>query len=161
MRKHCLLRLTAMLLACILLIGCSAPGQQAAAAETASSGNAAEAPAASAAASAAQTGKQLPQMHRQDYPCYIGSLDYSLTEPFPLYFADGADDLPYVELYSADDFKNMAAQNLASKSKRDTLTVIVDDSYSSYYSYPYWYSPFYRTYYNPYWGYRSYYGFSP
>ena len=100
MRKHCLLRLTAMLLACILLIGCSAPGQQAAAAETASSGNAAEAPAASAAASAAQTGKQLPQMHRQDYPCYIGSLDYSLTEPFPLYFADGADDLPYVELYS-------------------------------------------------------------
>ena len=69
MRKHCLLRLTAMLLACILLIGCSAPGQQAAAAETASSGNAAEAPAASAAASAAQTGKQLPQMHRQDYPC--------------------------------------------------------------------------------------------
>lgn len=34
------------------------------------------------------------------YPLYFDSLDFYLNDPFPLYFTDGADDLPYVNLDS-------------------------------------------------------------
>ena len=37
---------------------------------------------------------------KRDYPFYVGSTDNSFSEPFPLYFIDGVDDLPYVELES-------------------------------------------------------------
>ena len=34
------------------------------------------------------------------YPFYDGSVEEELNEPFPLYFMNGVDDLPYVELES-------------------------------------------------------------
>ena len=66
---------------------------------------------------------------------------------------------PVVELYTEDDFKAMAAQNIASKSqsKKDTVVVIMDDFYSVYYGYPYAYSSFY----GPSWRYRRHYGWGP
>ena len=38
------------------------------------------------------------QIEAREYPVYFDSMDLYLTDPFPLYFVDGADDLPYVEL---------------------------------------------------------------
>ena len=55
---------------------------------------------------------------------------------------------PVVELYTEEDFKDMAARQLASKSTRDTI-VVINDYASRYYSYPYYYD----RYYGPYWGY--------
>jgi len=78
---------------------------------------------------------------------------------------------PVVELYSEDDFKAMAAEQIASRAAAaDSLKTARKgntDYYNSYiYSYdPYyyssWYHPYYSSWYSPYWGYRSWYGMSP
>ena len=96
MKKSSFIRLTALLLACVLLSGCGAPGQHSSSVDAAS----AEETAAQPAGDAAQGGTQLRELRQREFPCYISSLDIELTEPFPLYFADGVDDLPYVELHS-------------------------------------------------------------
>ncbi len=66
--------LLALLLACVLLLSCAAP----------------------ACAEAAGTHKIV----RQSYPTYIGSTaEDTLDQEFPLYFIDGEDDLPFVDVY--------------------------------------------------------------
>ncbi len=96
MKKSSFIRLTTLLLACVLLVGCGAPGQPSPAPEAASAEKAEPRTAEAAAPDKAQS----HQLRQREFPCYIASLDTELTEPFPLYFTDGADDLPYVELYS-------------------------------------------------------------
>ncbi|MBR0159864.1 MAG: S41 family peptidase [Oscillospiraceae bacterium] len=96
MKKSRMIRFTAILLVCILLSGCGAAGQQAAA------GTDAPAPEQTAAAAASdESGEEVGHtIVERSFPAYIGDLDTELTEPYPLYFVDGAEDLPYVELYS-------------------------------------------------------------
>ena len=50
---------------------------------------------------------------------------------------------PVVELYSEDDFKEMAAQNLSNKRQADTLAYGDDDVRLFYYYNPYYYGPYY------------------
>ena len=93
-RNH-LTRILAVLLACVLLTGCGSAGTRAADAVT----PAEEAPAAGTGAdAAAQEADPVFTIEEKSVPTYICSLDDQLTEPFPLYFVNGADDLPYVEL---------------------------------------------------------------
>ena len=37
-------------------------------------------------------------VEKRDYVTYLGRIDSTLTEPLPLYFLDGVDDLPYLEI---------------------------------------------------------------
>ena len=100
MKKNSLLRLLAAILACILLAGCGVTGQNTTAEAASTEKAAAEDQTTQESVSADQGGKQLHEIREQGYPFYIGSLDTKLTEPYSLYFMDGVDDLPYVELYS-------------------------------------------------------------
>ena len=50
---------------------------------------------------------------RKTFPFYVGSLDLVWPEEFPLYFADGADDLPFMELNDFAAFMNYLWVNLA------------------------------------------------
>ena len=38
-------------------------------------------------------------LEQKNYPVYLGSIDDALPHDYPLYFAPGASDLPYVDLY--------------------------------------------------------------
>ena len=89
-----------MLLACILLAGCGASGQGAEATADGAEAAPAQPQTAEETVSAEQDGQQLRQIREQSFPCYIDDLDTELKEPYPLYFVDGVDDLPYVELYA-------------------------------------------------------------
>ena len=100
MKKHSLLRFLAAILACILLAGCGVTGQNTTAEAASTEKAAAEDQTTQESVSADQDGKKLHEIREQGYPFYIGSLDTKLTEPYSLYFMDGVDDLPYVELYS-------------------------------------------------------------
>ena len=96
MKIKAFFRLTALLLACILLAGCGTPTPQKEAETTAAEKSAAPA---ARVLSAPQTGKGVRyKIEERSYPTYLGNLDTELTEPFPLCFVDGVDDLPYVEL---------------------------------------------------------------
>ena len=46
------------------------------------------------------------QLVRKDFPFYLGGLDESWSGGFPLYFADGADDLPFMDLNDFAAFMN-------------------------------------------------------
>ena len=37
-------------------------------------------------------------VEKREFTVYVGNIDDTLTEPFPLYFLDGVDDLPYLEI---------------------------------------------------------------
>ena len=50
---------------------------------------------------------------RKTFPFYVGSLELPWPEEFPLYFADGADDLPFMELNDFAAFMNYLWVNLA------------------------------------------------
>ena len=96
MKKNGFVRLTAILLACILLAGCgtTAPNKEA---DTAlAEKNTAQA---AQGDSAIKTDKNVRyHIEEHSYPTYLLDLDTELTEPFPLCFMDGVDDLPYVAL---------------------------------------------------------------
>ena len=47
------------------------------------------------------------RIEKKEFPFYTGSLDEQYPGDFPLYFADGVDDLPYVELRDFAEFLNM------------------------------------------------------
>ncbi|MCR5575686.1 MAG: S41 family peptidase [Oscillospiraceae bacterium] len=96
MKKSRMIRFTAILLVCILLSGC-ASAEQHTAVETV---EAAPGQTATAAATG-ESGRQAQHtIVERVFPTYIENLDTELTEPYPLYFADSTEDLPYVELYS-------------------------------------------------------------
>ena len=46
------------------------------------------------------------QLVRKDFPFYLGGLDESWSGGFPLYFADGVDDLPFMDLNDFAAFMN-------------------------------------------------------
>ena len=83
-------RILAMLLLAAFLAGCGAPAQSAQAAEPEKAEN--------SAVSAFAPDREEHRIEEKLFTTYVGSADETLTEPFPLYFADGIDDLPYVEL---------------------------------------------------------------
>ena len=66
---------------------------------------------------------------------------YASNQQFPdgIYYRPQA----VVELYSEEDFKEMAAQQLADKRQVDTLIIPADDLRLSYYYNPYYYGPYY------------------
>ncbi len=37
-------------------------------------------------------------VEKRAFTVYVGNIDETLTDPFPLYFLDGVDDLPYLEI---------------------------------------------------------------
>ena len=94
-RKN-LVRMLAFLLACVLLTGCGAAGSGV---DAAVPSPAAEAPAAGGKeAIPPEEANRVYAIEEKQVPAYICSLDEQLTEPYPLYFVNGVEDLPYVEL---------------------------------------------------------------
>ena len=86
----------AFLLSCVLLTGCGAAGSGV---DAAVPSPAAEAPAAGGKeAIPPEEANQVYAIVEKQVPAYICSLDEQLTEPYPLYFVNGVEDLPYVEL---------------------------------------------------------------
>ena len=53
------------------------------------------------------------QLVRKDYPFYLASLDFLWPGEFPLYFADGVDDLPFMDLKDFAAFMNYVWVNMA------------------------------------------------
>ena len=51
------------------------------------------------------------QLVRKDFPLYLGALEYSWLGEFPLYFAEGADDLPFMDLKDFEAFMNYVWKN--------------------------------------------------
>ena len=94
-------RILALLLACLMLAGCgsAASGSENAAAAPTQTPPPWSTPAANAAeTAAAEEEAAVYDIEEKQVPTYICSLDNQLTEPYPLYFVSGVDDLPYVEL---------------------------------------------------------------
>ena len=95
LRNHTLPRILALLMVCVLLLtGC---GAQSATAEAAGTDRT-PADSSQANESASASAEESHTVEEKLFTTYIGSLDTELNEPYPLYFVDGADDLPYVEL---------------------------------------------------------------
>ena len=80
-------RLLAVLLALALLLGCAA----------------AEAPAETPAEVPAETEAAPVEITSKNFPFYFGSLTEIWREDFPLYFLDGVEDLPYMNLADCRD----------------------------------------------------------
>ena len=53
------------------------------------------------------------QIARKDFPFYIGDLELRWPGEFPLYFADGADDLPFMDLKDFAAFMSYVWVNMA------------------------------------------------
>ena len=88
-------RILAMLLALILLVGC---GMAEPAVETETAAGT-EAPAEPEAAA-------VQKIEMKTFPFYLFSPDLTWPEEFPLYFADGVYDLPYVDLRDRAEILN-------------------------------------------------------
>ena len=88
-------RALALLLACVMLLACAASGCGA------SSGAAAQDTAAKSAVPqpSAPLSTAAHSIVKRTYPTYVGkTAEDILNQEFPLYFMDGVDDLPFVEL---------------------------------------------------------------
>ena len=96
MKKSVFIRLTAILLVGILLAGCGTTAQNKEADPAASENS--SAPAAQPALDSKTEKSVRHNIEERSYPTYLRDLDTELTEPFPLCFIDGVNDLPYVEL---------------------------------------------------------------
>ena len=96
MKKSVFIRLTAILLVGILLAGCGTTSQNNEADPAASENS--SAPAAQPALDSKTEKSVRHNIEERSYPTYLRDLDTELTEPFPLCFIDGVNDLPYVEL---------------------------------------------------------------
>ena len=86
-------RSVALLLTCVMLLGCAASG--------CAGGAAARNPAPAATAGLPDAAQEASShsIVMRTYPTYVGNtMDDVLNQEFPLYFVDGADDLPFVEL---------------------------------------------------------------
>ena len=53
------------------------------------------------------------QLVRKDFPFYLAALEYLWPGEFPLYFADGVDDLPFMDLKDFAAFMNYVWVNMA------------------------------------------------
>ncbi len=98
MRTNRAPRSLALLLACVMLVACVATGcgsgtaAQGAAAQDTSSQSAVPQPSAPLSAAA-------HKIVKRTYPTYVGkTAEDVLNQEFPLYFVDGVDDLPFVDL---------------------------------------------------------------
>ena len=107
-------RLLALLLACVTLASVQMP---AFAQETAVAQNTAPPP---------STGRHT--ITKRYYTAYLGSLDKTAPDRFSLYFMDGVNDLPYVELYSWVDML-LYLNHSFRKDPGYKLSVLVEDSY--------------------------------
>ena len=52
------------------------------------------------------------QIVRKDFPFYLVTLEYLWPGEFPLYFADGMDDLPFMDLKDFAAFMNYVWVNI-------------------------------------------------
>ena len=53
------------------------------------------------------------QLVRKEFPFYLASLEFPWPGEFPLYFADGVDDLPFMDLKDFEAFMNYLWVNMA------------------------------------------------
>ncbi|MBQ3380640.1 MAG: hypothetical protein IJG58_02620, partial [Oscillospiraceae bacterium] len=75
---------------------------------------------------------------KREYVTYLANTEDKLTDPFPLYFLDGVDDLPYVEIDDLGEliyFMNTEISedpdySLSSSYDGDTVTFERDSGYS-------------------------------
>ena len=78
-------------------------------------------------------------VEKRDYVTYIGSVESKLTEPLPLYFLDGVDDLPYLEIDDLGELLNFMNTEinedpnyvLTSSCSDDVVTFERDSGYSA------------------------------
>ena len=78
-------------------------------------------------------------VEKRDYVTYIGSVKSKLTEPLPLYFLDGVDDLPYLEIDDLGELLNFMNTEinedpnyvLTSSCSDDVVTFERDSGYSA------------------------------
>ena len=101
-------RILAIIISCALLFGCAI-------AETAAES---EAP-------AEATGYQIEM---KTFPLHYLTVDDIWREDFPLYFINGADDLPFVEVHDWADVLNMEGPKLVGENYQVTLEVKEDEN---------------------------------
>ena len=62
---------------------------------------------------------------KKEYSCYMGTMDAALDEKVPLYFQEGAEDLPYIEVGEAAGFLKYVQHDMFNDTGYD-LTIDVD-----------------------------------
>jgi len=80
------------------------------------------------AVSAAETADETHQIEMKTYPFYLNSIDKTWPEEFPLYFADGIEDMPFVEVNDWADVLNWYFTSDNAVNYKDyQITVTIDE----------------------------------